>query len=126
MLTYDDLARACRENDKASEEEDIAMVYGDLGTQVSTVVAVAEQRAIRAALQASGKPLPKDRQPVDISPMGQIEFMRLQAAVMDGIAIGLRAALNAEVARTEQILAEYFPLTEDLNRSTEDDLPKQP
>ena len=98
MLTYDDLAKACRENDAAAESENIAMVYGDLGTRVSVVVAVAEQRAIRSALQAAGKPIPMGGETVDIRPMEQAEFMRIQAAVMDGIAIGLRAAKNSRPA----------------------------
>ena len=94
MLTYDDLARACRENDLIAEERGIVAAMEAVGTGMVSALPVAEQRAIRAALHAKGEPMPKDRQTVDIRPMEQAEFIRIQSAVLDGIAIGLRAALN--------------------------------
>jgi hypothetical protein len=96
MLTYDDLARACRENDLISEERGLKAAVEAVGVGLEGAIGVAEQRAIRAALQAKGEPLPKDRQTVDIRPMEQAEFIRIQSAVLDGIAIGLRAALNRD------------------------------
>jgi hypothetical protein len=105
MLIYDDLARACRENDMIAEERGFESAVEAVGASLAGVLLVAEQRAIRAALYAAGKPVPTDMQPINIRPMTDAEFMRIQSAVLDGIAIGLRAALN---------------------RSTEDDLPKQP
>lgn len=105
MLTYDDLARACRENDKSAEEAGAAGAMLAVGIEIKEVLKAAEQRAIRIALFTHGKPVPTDAVPVDISPMERAEFNRLQAAVLDGIAIGLRAALN---------------------RSTEDDSPSLP
>jgi hypothetical protein len=105
MLTYDDLARACRENDLIAEERGLKAAVEAVGTGLVSALQVAEQRAVRAALYAAGKPVPTDMQPINIRPMTDAEFMRIQSAVLDGIAIGLRAALN---------------------RSTEDDLPKQP
>jgi hypothetical protein len=96
MLTYDDLARACRENDMIAEQRGLQAAVEAVGAGLVSVLQVAEQRAIRAAIHAKGEPMPKDRQPVDIRPMEQAEFIRIQSAVLDGIAIGLRAALNRE------------------------------
>lgn len=98
MLTYDDLAKACRENDDLAEQNGLEAAVAAVGADLIDTVRVAEQRAIRAALHANGTVLSPDRrfQAVDISPMEQAEFTRLISATLDGIAIGLRAAKNAQ------------------------------
>jgi hypothetical protein len=96
MLTYDDLARACRENDLIAEQRGLKAAVESVGAGLVSAMQVAEQRAIRAALFASGRTMPQDMTTVDIRPMEQAEFTRLMSATLDGIAIGLRAALNRD------------------------------
>jgi hypothetical protein len=104
MLTYDDLARACRENDALAEKVGLIETIKQLGADFSGFANVADQRGMRGVLHTRGREI-EYGVPVHFSKEEMAELTMLKAAVMDGIAIGLRAALN---------------------RSTEDDLPKQP
>jgi hypothetical protein len=94
-LTYEDFARACREGDDAADKGGAVYAMDEAGIELVGAIDAAKQRAIRIALFTAGKPIPTTTEIVDVSPMPQEEFRRLQAAVLDGISIGVRAALNA-------------------------------
>lgn len=97
MLTYDDLARACRENDLIAEQRGLPASFEAVDVGLKAAIACAEQRAIRIAFILAGEDMPNVAEPTPVTvPMSPSDLVNYQAAVLDGIAIGLRAALNRD------------------------------
>lgn len=89
------LARAAADNDAVSEERGPTAALSDVGLDIEDVMAVSEQRAIRAYLQMQGRPIPQSAEFVALSQLDKLSVMHLTALVMDGIAIGWRARAAA-------------------------------
>jgi hypothetical protein len=109
MLIYDDLARACRENDTEAEKSDPMLGASDtmqsLGCSAVGAAGVAEQRGLRALMfYRDVKPDESGR--FHLSQQERADLILLQAAVFDGIAIGLRAARNEVQERLENAMKE--------------------
>lgn len=97
------LAEAARYNDAAGEEHGFHEAVAQMGIDLEPLAYVASQRAMRAVLmmtrgeeamrQYAGKPMPQ------VIPMSAVERQfcdQLAAVLIDGIAIGWKAAQLAE------------------------------
>jgi len=95
MIDYDDLARAARYNDAEAEEVGLDGWCQRHGIDLTDLLRMAEQRALRIAYMSDGRDptkLPRDKPvPVPLSARARKQMSLFQSAVIDGFAIGVQS-----------------------------------
>lgn len=99
MYDYNTLAAAASKNDSESESKSFREVLADLGTDPDSISEAAEQRALRVALiltNDDAKLAQIEHGGVSLSAAQRQILAIATTASLDGIAIGLRAAQQAQ------------------------------
>lgn len=93
MITYAQLARACRRNDQAADASpDLDSLLAELGVDPIDAARAAEQRGLRLEMALEGMPPVRASEPVAVRVENPERMHALSTAWLDGLAAGLRVA----------------------------------
>lgn len=91
MITKDQLSAACRAHDNASDTgTSFEEILQRRGVNAKDAAYVAEQRALRMILAMRGQDAPMQFAAIRLTPDEEKLLMKLAAAWMDGLAVGLK------------------------------------
>lgn len=93
MITKEQIAAACRAHDNAADMgESMPEILAKRGIDARDAIYVAEQRALRLVLLASGRPMPDPTRmsQVALSASERKMFTQLTVMWLDGLAVGVK------------------------------------